>query len=1262
MADESAHSTPRHFAHLHQHTDYSLLDGAARIRDLVAWVKEVSPEKPALAMTDHGNMHGTVQFYKAALAQGVKPILGLEAYLTSGSRFDRKRPESKIDGGYFHLTLLAKDLEGYRNLCRLSTRSWLEGYYYKPRIDMELLREHNEGIIALSGCLGAQLPRAILDQGEDAGEQILRQYLEIFGEERFFIELQDHGLPDQKLLNPVLKSMAQRHGLGMAATNDGHYVRKEDAEAHEALLAIQTKATLSDPDRFRFPCNEFYVKTPDEMAEVLPEDEYPGALANTMTIADMCNVELPLGSKRVYQMPEFPVQEGRTLAEQLRIQTYAGLSQRYGTVDEAMWRAYLASAERAAGDAVSPDDLSLVQVHERLARYGERGRQPLREGAIYPAYEYPHLDTFAGEWHDAGALERLKRAEYELGVIIAMGFPDYFLIVADFINWAKEQGIAVGPGRGSGVGSIVAYSLRITDLDPLQFNLLFERFLTTERVSMPDFDIDFSDARRGEVIDYVRRKYGDDRVAHIATFGTMAAKAAIRDAARVMEAPYADADKLSKLIPVIFGKSKSIDATLAEVPEFRELYEAGARPFVDVARQLEGLTRHASVHAAGIIIARDPVQDLAPLFRSGDGPVICQYDMGSVEDLGFLKMDFLGLRTLSFIEAAVRIVRDSRGIELDPDSFPIDDRETFELLSRGDSAGVFQFESSGMVETLRRIKPHAFEHLIAINALYRPGPMDNLPTYIRRFLGQEEVSYTDFPKAEPVLEPILRETFGIPVYQEQTMQIVQAVAGYSLGQADILRRIMGKKKVEEMTAQRALFREGAKANGIEQAEADRIFDLLEKFANYGFNKSHSAAYVVLAFQTAYLKAHYPVEFVAALLTVERANTDKVVEYIGDARHMGIDVLPPDINISGADFTAVGEVVRFGLYGIRNVGQNAVDAIIRERDSGGPFRDLFDFTRRVDSSLVNRRALEYLIKAGAFDSLGDRNTLLANAELAVRWGAEQQEMASSGQMGLFGDMEIAPPEPKAGTRLTELELLRMEKDALGLYISSHPMASYPGLAQAASTTVARLEEWLAARPADTGPGSRRQRVVLAGLMQRVVRRQTRKGTMMARFELGDESGSREVVAFSRVYDEISGLLAEDRPAVLIAEVSAEEGDLRLVADRLIPWDEQEGLPRIAVFEFDAADVGEEQLLELRAGLDVRAGRTPVRFRLHGAEATVDYSPDGFRIDEQQLDELADACPWLSCSVTLDRDQLLAQRAANGFGREARKPVASVDVPF
>lgn len=1264
---------PLKFAHLHQHTAYSLLDGAARIKDLMKWVREVSPENPTVAMTDHGNMHGAVEFYKAAEKEGVKPILGFEAYVTAGSRFEKKRPSNKLDGGYFHLTLLAKNFKGYQNLCKLNSRGWLEGFYMKPRVDYELLREYSEGVIALSGCLGAQLPRNLLDVGADTGEEILQKYLDIYGD-NFFIELQNHvpteasemteSLRDlteqQTRLNPMLRDLANKHGLGMIATNDGHYVKKDDAKAHEALLAIQTKTTLSDPKRFRFPCDEFYVKTPDEMARAIPESDFPSALANSVTVADMCDVTLPIGSNRVYQMPELPIPAGRTLAEQLRVQTYEGLTERYEVIDEALYRQYLGMTESDKLDASG----TFAEVLDKLATAGELcQRQAKDAGTKYVTYA--HLEKLKTEGDiSEEAMTILARAEYELGVIIAMGFPDYFLIVADFINWAKDKGIAVGPGRGSGAGSIVAFATRITDIDPLEFDLLFERFLNPDRVSMPDFDVDFSDSRRLEVVEYVRQKYGEDKVAQIATFGTMASKAAVRDAARVMEIPYADADAVSKLIPIVFGRSTPIKKAMDEVSEIKTLYDNGAKEFMDVAINLEGLTRHASVHAAGVIISREPVQELAPVFRSGDGPIVCQYDMGSIEELGFLKMDFLGLRTLTFIEAAIRIVKESRGLDLNLDELPAGDLKTFELLSRGEAAGVFQFESPGMVDTLKKLKPTRIQDLIAVSALYRPGPMENIPTYIRRHHKLEEVDYTEqFPKAGEYLEPILEETYGIPVYQEQIMQIAQAVAGYSLGEADLLRRAMGKKKVEEMVKQREIFLSGAKEKGIPAGEANAIFDLLEKFANYGFNKSHSAAYGVLSYQTAYLKAHYPVEFAAALLTVERGDSDKVAQYAADARRLGIEVLPPDINDSRSDFTPVGEVVRFGLYGIKNVGDGAVEHILRVRDQG-KFKDLYDFCKRVDSSAVNRRALEHLVKAGAFDKLGDRSTILANLEAAVKWGAAERESASAGQFGLFGAEETKPPEAKNVTPLSRLELLKFEKDALGLYISDHPMNAYPGLSEAASCKVAGLERCYKAL-VDAARGEPRQHIVLAGLMQKVQKKPTRSGNMMAFFELADETGSQEVVAFGRTYEDIADKLEEDVPVVLVAEASDKDGSTRLVVDRLIRWDERDSLPEVAIAEFRLEEVNETMLKDFRSHVDEYAGTTNLQLKVRSERGTATYQTDALRVAKEHLDDLQTSCPWLRVSVTLDRSNLLraAANRGNRFGRPAQETnVRPAEVPF
>lgn len=1233
------------FAHLHQHTTYSLLDGAARIKELIDWVKRVSPEKPTIAMTDHGNMHGAIEFYRAAVAAEVKPIIGYEAYVTPGSRFDRRPARADLDGGNFHLTLLAKNFTGYQNLSKLASRAYLEGFYGKPRVDHEILKEHSEGIIALSGCLGAEIPRAILDRSEAAGEEMLNRYLEIYGD-NFFMEIQNHGLEDQYHLNQVLKGFAHKYGIGMAATNDGHYITQEDAKAHDVLLAIQTKRKVTDENRFKFPCEEFFVKSPEEMAVAVPESEFEGALANTMHIADMCNLELPIGKKRVYQMPIVDLPQGITEAEQLRIDSYQGLMRHYDEVTEDVYREYLSfvpTDQRPANiDALSFDEVLLA-----IARAGQRGHVEAVGDQPFGTFEYPHLEAFVESIGEGRLATIIERVEYELGVVIAMGFPDYLLIVSDFINWARDNDIAVGPGRGSGAGSIVCYALRITNIDPLHYGLLFERFLNPERVSMPDIDIDFSDRRREEVIDYVRQKYGDEKVAHIATFGTMASRAALRDAARAMDFPVSEAGRVAKLVPIVRGRSMSISETLRTNTEFQAAYSAGSRDFVDVAMSLEGLTRHASVHAAGVIISRDPIQELAPVFRQGDGPIVAQYDMKSVEDLGFIKMDFLGLRTLSLIEVAVQIIRETRGIDLDPDAFPVDDEKTFELLSRGEAAGVFQFESGGMVDTLKRLKPHRIQDLIAVTSLYRPGPMENIPTYIRRHHGTEEVNYDEFPESEEMLAPILEETYGIPVYQEQIMEIAREVAGYSLGQADLLRRAMGKKDHEEMTNQRMVFIDGAKEqHNISTAEASRIFDLLAKFADYGFNKSHAAAYSVISYQTAYLKANYPVEFMAALLTVESGDSDKVRHYVEDANHLGIDVLPPDVNESGGDFTPVGDVVRFGLYGLKNLGRVPVDAL-REERKNGPYKDIFDLCKRVDSSLLNRRGLESMIKAGAFDSFfgddpGKRSALLEVVEPALKWGQLQREQEQAGQFSLFGPVAETTPDIPDTEPLPELTKLLYERESLGLYLSGHPLNHYPGLAAAASCRIGDLPAVFAR---DRNPNGR-LRLALAGLTEGVRKTPIRSG-MMAKFELSDDSGSQELLVFNRNYDDVAPLLEDDVPGVAIVDISeGDEGDLRVIVDSFIRWDQREGSQPLAVVSFKADEANFQQL---QGALDHASGRTPVRFDVLVPEGVVEYQPDKIRVDLDALTELESTCPWLQVSTTIDTRALLARRPVNPWQR-------------
>ncbi|GAB5603881.1 hypothetical protein FJNA_24070 [Thermus sp. FJN-A] len=1635
------------FAHLHQHTQFSLLDGAAKLSDLLKWVKETTPEDPALAMTDHGNLFGAVEFYKKATAMGIKPILGYEAYVAAESRFDRKRGKG-LDGGYFHLTLLAKDFTGYQNLVRLASRAYLEGFYEKPRIDREILREHAEGLIALSGCLGAEIPQFILQDRLDLAEARLNEYLSIF-KDRFFIEIQNHGLPEQKKVNEVLKEFARKYGLGMVATNDGHYVRREDARAHEVLLAIQSKSILDDPERWRFPCDEFYVKTPEEMRQALPEAEWGDEpFDNTVEIARMCNVELPIGEKMVYRIPRFPLPPGRTEAQYLMELTLKGLLRRYpDCITEGFYREVFRLLGKLPphGDGAALAE-ALAQV-EREAWEGLMRALPPLEGVK--------------EW-TAEAI--LHRALYELSVIERMGFPGYFLIVQDYINWAKQNGISVGPGRGSAAGSLVAYAVGITNIDPLRFGLLFERFLNPERVSMPDIDTDFSDRERDRVIQYVRERYGEDKVAQIGTFGSLASKAALKDVARVYGIPHKKAEELAKLVPVQFGKPKPLAEAIQVVPELRAEMEKDpkVREVLEVAMRLEGLNRHASVHAAGVVIAAEPLTDLVPLMRDQEGRAVTQYDMGAVEALGLLKMDFLGLRTLSFLDEAKRIVKDSKGVELDYDRLPLDDPKTFALLSRGETKGVFQLESGGMTNTVRGLKPRRVEDIIALVSLYRPGPMEHIPTYIRRHHGLEPVSYGEFPHAEKYLRPILDETYGIPVYQEQIMQIAAQVAGYSLGEADLLRRAMGKKRLEEMQKHRERFVRGAKERGVPEEEANRLFDMLEAFANYGFNKclperarvvdwrtgrvvrvgeivrgevegvwvvsldeahlrlvprpvvaafpsgkaqvyalrtatgrvleatanhpvytpegwrplgalvpgdyvalprhlpyrpslhlegheldllgfalaegnlrhpsgfylytsseeelaamkealeafpntrprvawrrgvahvyvgrtdrreeagavaflrrmgllgldarakrlpeeafrlppeevarllgrlwtgdggvdpegrlihyataslelargvqhlllrlglqarlvekrfsggykgyavyllggleaarrfaetvgpylagkrkrdleallasweragrstkdvlplaflgevreavaeaaqgqaaallreaglaegllrpgrgrrglsratlgrlaaltgslallrlaqaevywdrveaveplgeeevydltvegthtfvaedvivhnSHAAAYSLLSYQTAYVKAHYPVEFMAALLTVERHDSDKVAEYIRDARAMGIEVLPPDINRSGFDFKVVGEEILFGLSAVKNVGEAAAEAILQERERGGPFRSLGDFLKRLDEKVVNKRTLESLIKAGAFDAFGDRARLLASLEGLLKWAAESRERARSGMMGLFAEVE-EPPLLEAEP-LDEITRLRYEKEALGIYVSGHPVLRYPGLREAASCPLEELPEFVRGLPP-------RSRVLLAGMVEEVVRKPTRSGGMMARFTLSDETGALEAVVFGRAYEGVSPKLKEDTPLLVLAEVEREEGGLRVLAQGAWTHEEVAEASKALEVEVDHALLDEKGVALLKSLLDEHPGTLPLYLRVQGPFGEALFAMREVRVAERALGALE--AEGFRAYLVPDREVFLQGNGGNGNKEE------------
>jgi DNA polymerase-3 subunit alpha len=970
-------STRPDFVHLHLHTEYSLLDGASRLDELVAEGARLGMK--AMAITDHGNMFGAVAFHDLCREKGVKPILGCEVYVAPASRFDRGA-QSASDA-YNHFTLLATSDAGYHNLVKLVSAGYLEGFYHKPRIDKDLLAKHAEGLVGLSGCLSGEIAQHILAGADEAALQSVGLFSEIFGKDRFYLEVMEHGIPDQRRVNQGLLRVRQRTGLRLAATNDAHYLHRDDHQAHDVLLCIGSGKKVGDAERLRFDTNHFYLKSAEEMAALFPD--HPEALLSTVQIAEMCDFTL----KGVSTLPAFDVPPGFTIETYFEKVTRDGFADRRKALDP------LAAAARL--------------------------RHPLAD------YE--------------------ARLEKEIGVIKRVGFSGYFLIVWDFIRYAKERRIPVGPGRGSAAGSLVAYCMRITDIDPIENDLIFERFLNEERISPPDIDIDFCEARRGEVIEYVTKKYGRDNVAQIITFGTMKAKAVVRDVGRVMDMAYAEVDKIAKMIP--FDLKMTLDKALQESPPLQDAYQKDPRvkELIDISRRLEGTTRHASTHAAGVVISPQPLTDLVPLFKGNTADVTTQFDMKGVERIGLLKMDFLGLRTLTLIDNCVKMLEAQRGVRIDPSAIPLDDARTYELFTAGRTSGLFQFESEGMRDILKRFRPDRLEHLTALNALYRPGPMQMIDDFIRRRHGQTRVSYE-----HPALEPILKETYGVMVYQEQVMQIASALAGFTLGEADLLRKAMGKKKVEVMAAQMDKFLKGCASRGVPEKKAKRIWDAMEQFAGYGFNKSHSAAYAWLAYQTGYLKANFPAYFMAALLTSERANTDKMVQYIGECREMGIRVLPPDVNESDMFFTVVPDSrearvdlggdrlsgggpslegegegteaagathqipsrldstdgatgdLRFGLAAIKNVGEGAVEAALAARREGGPFASLFDFCDRVDLRAVNRRVVESFVKSGSFDSTDPRRSaLFAAIDRAMEGGQKRQRDREAGQSSLFG---------------------------------------------------------------------------------------------------------------------------------------------------------------------------------------------------------------------------------------------------------------------
>jgi DNA polymerase-3 subunit alpha len=1064
---------PSQFVHLHLHTQFSLLDGANQIDPLVQQIKSFG--QPAVAMTDHGNMFGAIEFYRKAKEAGIKPIIGCEAYMAPGSRFAKDSALAHND--YYHLILLASNLTGYQNLIKLVSKAYLEGFYYKPRIDKEILKQHHEGLIALSGCLSGEIPYLIGQNNFDGAMQVAGEFQELFGKDQFYLEVQANGLEHQLVANRGLVDIHKKLGIPLAGTNDCHYLKKEDARPHDLMLCLQTGKTINEPNRLKFDTDQLYLKSTEEMTAAF--HELPQAVSNTCRIAEQCALELALN--KTY-LPQYQVPEGHTR------ETYL----------------------------------------DHLATEGLAARLRERPSKI-PTATYE------------------QRLREELFVICTMGFAGYFLIVWDIIRFARSRGIPVGPGRGSAAGSLVAYALRITDLDPLVYTLLFERFLNPERVSLPDIDMDFCMDRRGEVINYVVEKYGNDHVAQIITFGTLGAKAAIRDVGRVLEIPYAEVDKVAKLIPNQLNIT--LQQALEQEPQLRDLVQTDAKvkELMGIAQSLEGLARHASTHAAGVVISDEPLTNHVPLYKGANDEIVTQYSMGDVEKIGLVKFDFLGLKTLTMIQRAVSLINEGHpdASPFEIDTIPFDDPKPFALLSSGKTTGLFQLESSGMRDLLTGLKPDRFEDIIAIIALYRPGPMDLIPDFIKRKQGKIPITYE-----VPDLEPILKDTYGVIVYQEQVMAIANRVAGFSLGQADILRRAMGKKKPEEMAKLRAQFLEGAAKKKIAEKKAEKLYELIQKFAGYGFNKSHAAAYAVLCYQTAYLKAHHPTEFMAALMTSDMGNADKIVGYFTECRDLGIKVLPPDVNESQKNFAVVQEGIRFGLAAIKNVGEGAVESIIAIRNETGPFRSFFDFCRRVDLHKVNKRMLEGLIKAGAFDSTGAaRSQLTAVLDKAIEDGAAVQRERELGQTNIFGEEfhgsgsagTLADPTLPDVPEWDQGQRLKYERELTGFYISAHPLARY-------ETVIRTLATATTTGLADIPDG---REVKLAGIITTVKPLLTKKGDRMAYLTLEDLQGMVEVIAFPDLYKQAGELLAPERIVRLTGTVDRGEKGVKIRGSKIEP---------------------------------------------------------------------------------------------------------------
>jgi len=1097
------------FVHLHVHTQYSLLDGACRVDALVRKASDLG--MPALGMTDHGNMFGAVHFYKACQKAKIKPIIGCEAYITPNSRLDKDPDQKHI----CHLTLLAADNEGYANLMKLVSASYLEGFYYKPRMDKEILSRLAQGLIGTSGCLKGEVPGHLLRGNFEAALKAAEQYKQIFSPGHYYIELMDHGIMEQKKVNEDLLKIARKLNLPMVASNDVHYVEPGQAMAHETLLCIQTQTTLSDPNRMRLASDQFYFKPPEAMKTVF--GYLPEAISNTLVIAEQCNVKLDFGQ---YHLPHYDVPQGTTAMQYLRDLCIKGMTRRY------------------------------------------------------PAGMTPELQ---------------KRLDHELKTIEDMGFISYFLIVWDFINHAKSIGIPVGPGRGSAAGSIVSFLLGITDLDPIKYGLLFERFLNPGRKSMPDIDIDFCYERRNEIIAYVTQKYGSSNVAQIITFGSMQAKAAVRDVGRAMGMTYADVDRIAKLIPNEIGIT--LEQALNVEPQLREAveFDKTAKQLLTTAQVLEGLNRHASIHAAGVVISDKPLTEYVPLFKSTDGQITTAFDMDGISDIGLLKMDFLGLRTLTVIDDAVKLIKKHRGLDIDIDGLVLDDKKAYEMLSRAQASGVFQLESGGMRDLLKKMKPSEFEDLIAILALYRPGPMGSgmLDDFIKRKRGEQKITYP-----HPKLEPVLKSTYGIILYQEQVMQIASVIAGFNMTQADDLRKAMGKKIPAEMQKMRSFFIDGcAKTSQITEAQANQLFDLIDYFAGYGFNRSHSAAYALITYRTAYLKANFPVEFMTALLTSERDNTDKVVEYVKESEAIGIKIMPPDVNHSIAQFAVeASDAIRYGLLAVKNVGAGAIESMVQARTEGGAFSSIFDFCRRVDLRLNNKKVVESLIKSGAFDGFNCRRAqLMAVMERAVESGTQGQREKETGQFSFFS-MEQEESESGFDRNETALpdvvewpqaQILGFEKALLGFYLSGHPLDRY-------QTEVEIFADFTTANIKGARDG---QEARMIGLITAVKLTTTKKtNERMAIVGIEDIDGEMEMVVFPSSYTQVASYLKENTVVVVKGKVSFRDGLPKMVASEMAGIDEVYDL--VKSVQVDLTQANAQGFEKLKEKLSRFPGKVPV----------------------------------------------------------------------